>query len=108
LLDDRRKSGYVRSRNLAVGAVIFIIGVGGHIGYSNGLMPIPLLQSVFPDGWRRLQLAHCWEIALNLILELLTRKALNNECIDSPQGYPCGELLFNINSHNYQYSLKFS
>ena len=38
-------------RNLAIGAVIFIIGVGGHIGFTNGLLPIPLLQSIFPDGW---------------------------------------------------------
>jgi len=56
-------------RNLAVGAVIFIIGVGGHIGYPNGLMPIPLLQSIFPDGWPAIATGALLGIVLNLIFQ---------------------------------------
>ena len=54
-------------RNLAIGAVIFIIGVGGHIGFTNGLLPIPLLQSIFPDGWPAIATGALLGIVLNLV-----------------------------------------
>jgi uracil permease len=57
-------------RNLAIGAVIFIIGVGGHIGYANGLMPVPLLQSIFPDGWPAIATGALLGIVLNLIFKI--------------------------------------
>ena len=61
-------------RNLAVGAVIFIIGLGGHIGYLNGLMPIPLLSSIFPDGWPAIATGALLGIVLNLIFQIFSKK----------------------------------
>jgi uracil permease len=61
-------------RNLAIGAVIFIIGVGGHIGYANGLMPVPLLRSVFPDGWPAIATGALLGIGLNLVFRLFDKK----------------------------------
>jgi len=37
-------------RNLAVGATIMIVGIGGQIGYEGGFLPIPILQGIFPSG----------------------------------------------------------
>jgi uracil permease len=37
-------------RQLAVGATIMVIGIGGHIGYEGGFLPINLLPSIFPNG----------------------------------------------------------
>jgi uracil permease len=37
-------------RNLAVGAIIMIVGIGGQIGYEGGFLPIPILQGIFPSG----------------------------------------------------------
>lgn len=38
-------------KQLAIGAVIMIIAVGGHIGFPGGFLPIPLFQGIFPSGW---------------------------------------------------------
>ncbi len=61
-------------RNLAIGAVIFIIGLGGNIGYTNGLMPIPLLQSIFPDGWPAIATGALLGIILNFIFQVFDKK----------------------------------
>jgi len=59
---------------LAVGAVIFTIGIGGHIGYANGFLPIPLLQTVFPNGWPAIATAAVLGIVLNGCINLLKKK----------------------------------
>jgi uracil permease len=51
---------------LAIGACILIIGIGGTIGYPNGL-PIPLLTGVFPFGWPPIATAAFFGILLNLV-----------------------------------------
>ena len=51
---------------LAIGAMILIVGIGGNIGYPNGL-PIPLLQGVFPYGWPPIATAAVFGILVNLI-----------------------------------------
>ena len=51
---------------LAIGAMILIVGIGGNIGYPNGL-PIPLLQGVFPFGWPPIATAAVFGILVNLI-----------------------------------------
>jgi len=38
-------------KQLAIGAVIMIIGIGGNIGFSGGFLPIPVLKGIFPNGW---------------------------------------------------------
>ncbi|MBN1138845.1 MAG: xanthine permease [Anaerolineae bacterium] len=54
-------------RQLAVGAVILIIGVGGHIGYPDGFLPIRLLPGVFPYGWPAIATGAVAGILLNAI-----------------------------------------
>ncbi len=54
-------------RQLAIGAIILIVGIGGNIGYPNGFLPIPLLQGVFPNGWPAIATGAVVGILLNLI-----------------------------------------
>jgi uracil permease len=54
-------------KQLAIGAAILIIGIGGNIGFPNGFLPIPLLQSVFPNGWPAIATGAVVGIVLNLI-----------------------------------------
>lgn len=53
-------------RNLAVGAVIMVIGIGGNIGYG-GSLPIPILTNVFPQGLPAIATAAVAGILVNLI-----------------------------------------
>ena len=54
-------------RNLAVGAVIMVVGIGGNIGYPNGFLPIPIFQSVFPSGLPAIATAAVLGILVNVI-----------------------------------------
>jgi uracil permease len=56
-------------RNLAVGAVILVIGIGGHIGY-NSFLPIPALTGIFPNGWPAIATGAVVGIVMNLILQI--------------------------------------
>jgi uracil permease len=51
---------------LAMGAIILIVGIGGNIGFPNGL-PIPLLTGVFPYGWPPIATAAILGILINLV-----------------------------------------
>ena len=52
-------------RQLAIGAVILIVGIGGAIGYP--ALPIPLLQGIFPGGWPPIATAAVLGILINLV-----------------------------------------
>jgi len=54
-------------KQLAIGAVILIVGIGGNIGYNGGFIPVPLLQGVFPFGWPAIATGAILGIVLNLI-----------------------------------------
>jgi len=54
-------------KQLAIGAAILIIGIGGNIGFPNGFLPIPLLQGVFPNGWPAIATGAIVGILLNII-----------------------------------------
>jgi len=54
-------------KQLAIGAIILIVGIGGNIGYANGFLPIPLLQGIFPYGWPAIATGAVIGIILNLI-----------------------------------------
>jgi len=54
-------------RNLAVGAVIMVVGIGGNIGYANGFLPISILQSIFPYGLPAIATAAVLGILVNAI-----------------------------------------
>ncbi len=58
-------------KQLAIGATILIIGVGGHIGYPDGFLPIPLLQGIFPNGWPAIATGAVAGIVLNAIFLLV-------------------------------------
>jgi uracil permease len=54
---------------LAIGAVILIVGIGGNIGFPGGFLPIPLFQGLFPQGWPAIATAAVLGILLNLVLQ---------------------------------------
>jgi uracil permease len=53
-------------RQLAIGATILVVGIGGHIGYG-GNLPIPIMQGIFPNGLPAIATAAVLGILLNLI-----------------------------------------
>jgi uracil permease len=57
-------------RNLAIGAVVMVIGIGGHIGFPGGFLPMPILQNVFPNGWPAIATGAVVGILLNLIFQI--------------------------------------
>ncbi len=54
-------------KQLAIGASILIIGIGGNIGYEGGFLPIPILKGLFPFGWPAIATGAVVGILLNLI-----------------------------------------
>jgi len=58
-------------KQLAMGAVILIVGIGGNIGFPGGFLPIPLLQGIFPNGWPAIATAAVFGILLNLLFVLV-------------------------------------
>jgi len=54
-------------KQLAIGATILIIGIGGNIGFPGGFLPIPILKSVFPSGWPAIATGAVVGILMNLI-----------------------------------------
>jgi uracil permease len=55
-------------RNLAVGATIMVVGIGGHIGF-DGFIPVTVGE-VFPNGLPAIALAAVLGIVMNLIFEV--------------------------------------
>jgi uracil permease len=53
-------------RQLAIGATILVVGIGGNIGYG-GNLPIPVLTGIFPNGLPAIATAAVLGIVLNLI-----------------------------------------
>ena len=63
-------------RQLAIGALILVVGIGGHIGYPGGFLPIPLLQNIFPNGWPAIATAAVLGILLNAIFIIFKPKTV--------------------------------
>ncbi|MEE8356675.1 MAG: solute carrier family 23 protein [Anaerolineales bacterium] len=59
-------------RNLAIGAVIMVIGIGGNIGYDGGFLPIPILQGIFPSGLPAIATAAVLGILINAVFLIFT------------------------------------
>jgi uracil permease len=55
------------ARNLAIGAVIMVVGIGGNIGYPGGFLPIPILSGMFPSGLPAIATAAVLGILINLV-----------------------------------------
>jgi uracil permease len=54
-------------KQLALGAIILIVGIGGNIGYSGGFLPFPILQGLFPNGLPAIATGAVLGILINLI-----------------------------------------
>ena len=54
-------------KQLSIGAVIMVIGIGGHIGFPDGLIPIPVLQGIFPNGLPAIATGALLGILLNAV-----------------------------------------
>ncbi|GAB4515656.1 MAG: solute carrier family 23 protein [Anaerolineae bacterium] len=54
-------------QQLAIGAVIMIIGIGGNIGFPDGFIPVPILRSIFPNGLPAIATGAVAGILLNLL-----------------------------------------
>jgi uracil permease len=57
-------------KQLAIGAVILIVGIGGNIGFPGGFLPFPILQGLFPQGLPAIATGAVFGILLNLIFVL--------------------------------------
>jgi uracil permease len=53
-------------RNLAVGAIIMIVGIGGNIGYPGGFIPVTV-PGIFPNGLPAIATAAVLGIVVNAI-----------------------------------------
>src|SRR5215208_5110378 len=53
-------------RNLAIGAVIMIVGIGGNIGFPNGFIPV-MVPGIFPNGLPAIATAAVLGILINAI-----------------------------------------
>lgn len=54
-------------KQLAIGATVLVVGIGGNIGFSGGFLPVPILKSVFPYGWPAIATGAVLGIFMNLI-----------------------------------------
>ncbi|KAA3645675.1 MAG: xanthine permease [Chloroflexi bacterium] len=54
-------------KNLAIGAVIMVIGIGGNIGFEGGFLPIPIFQGLFPSGLPAIATAAVLGIIVNAV-----------------------------------------
>jgi len=54
-------------KQLAIGATILIVGIGGNIGFSGGFLPFPILQGLFPNGLPAIASGAVIGILLNLV-----------------------------------------
>jgi uracil permease len=66
-LMQEHKVSMFNPRNLAVGAIIMIVGIGGQIGFEGGFLPIPILQGLFPSGLPAIATAAVLGIIVNAI-----------------------------------------
>jgi len=63
-LMQEHKVSMFNPRNLAIGAVIMVVGIGGNIAYPNGLLPITV-PGIFPSGLPAIATAAVLGILLN-------------------------------------------
>ncbi|MGZ9225669.1 MAG: uracil-xanthine permease family protein [Anaerolineales bacterium] len=69
-------------RNLAIGATIMVVGIGGNIGFEDGFLPIPILQGLFPNGLPAIATAAVLGILLNAIFLIFRPATAETEVLD--------------------------
>jgi uracil permease len=68
-------------RNLAVGAVIMIVGIGGNIGFPGGFIPINV-PGIFPNGLPAIATAAVLGILINAIFLIFRPATADTEVLD--------------------------
>jgi len=68
-------------RNLAIGAVIMIVGIGGNIGFPGGFIPITI-PGIFPNGLPAIATAAVLGILLNAIFLVFKPATVDTEVVD--------------------------
>jgi uracil permease len=69
-------------RNLAIGATIMVVGIGGNIGYEGGFLPIAILQGLFPSGLPAIATAAVLGIIINAIFLIFKPPMVDTEVLD--------------------------
>ena len=69
-------------KQLAIGATIMVVGIGGHIGYEGGFLPIDILPSIFPNGLPAIATAAVMGILLNVIFLIFGCSCGGSEAFD--------------------------
>jgi uracil permease len=69
-------------RNLAIGATIMVVGIGGNIGYEGGFLPIAILQGLFPSGLPAIATAAVLGIIINAIFLIFKPPTVDTEVLD--------------------------
>ena len=73
VLMQEHKVSMFDARNLAVGATIMVVGIGGNIGFPGGFIPVTI-PGVFPNGLPAIATAAVLGILMNLIFLLVPTK----------------------------------
>lgn len=81
-LMQEHKVSMFNPRNLAVGATIMVVGIGGNIGYDGGFLPIPILQGLFPSGLPAIATAAVLGIIVNAIFLIFKPPMAETEVLD--------------------------
>ncbi|HXF84382.1 MAG TPA: solute carrier family 23 protein [Anaerolineales bacterium] len=81
-LMQEHKVSMFNPRNLAVGATIMVVGIGGNIGFEGGFLPIPILQNIFPSGLPSIATAAVLGILVNAIFLIFKPPVVETEVID--------------------------
>jgi uracil permease len=68
-------------RNLAIGAVIMIVGIGGNIGFPGGFIPITV-PGLFPNGLPAIATAAVLGILINAIFLIFKPATVDTEVLD--------------------------
>jgi uracil permease len=58
-------------KQLALGAIILVVGIGGNIGYAGGFLPFPILQGLFPNGLPAIASGAVIGILINLVFLII-------------------------------------
>jgi len=81
-LMQEHKVSMFNPRNLAVGATIMVVGIGGNIGYQGGFLPIQFLRGLFPSGLPAIATAAVLGILLNAIFLIFKPPMAETEVLD--------------------------
>jgi len=80
-LMQEHKVSMFNPRNLAVGAVIMVVGIGGNIGYPGGFLPVNI-PGIFPTGLPAIATAAVLGILINAIFLVFKPPMTETEVLD--------------------------